>query len=94
VTADFSVAPAQQSLGRALTPIETELASALVAIFGRGHHSIPEVAAELQQRGVRRPSGAMGAWSAAALEEELGDINAALDQAHGMRAAGASGETD
>jgi len=59
------------------------LAEALEKIFAAGQHAIAEVVAELQRRGVSRPSGATsGEWSALVLEEELRRINESLDAAY------------
>lgn len=73
---------ARQSLGRALTDAEVQLAESLTAIFGGGQHDLAKVAEELESRGVARPSGEAGGWSIATLEAELKSINASLDAAH------------
>lgn len=78
----FCVTPARQSLARQLTPLELELAEALEKIFASGQHAITQVATELQKRGVSRPSGTAGQWSALVLEEELRRINESLDAAY------------
>jgi hypothetical protein len=73
---------AHQALGRALTGAEAALARALEEIFARGQHQLPDVVSLLQKKGIRRPSGADGAWSVDVLEQELAKINASLDQAY------------
>jgi hypothetical protein len=83
----FRAAPARQSLARDLTPVELALAQALENIFATGKHSLAEVAAELQQRGVAHPSGAHGMWTLPVLEEELHRINSSLDAAYRGQAA-------
>ncbi|HVV94533.1 MAG TPA: recombinase-like helix-turn-helix domain-containing protein [Hyphomicrobiales bacterium] len=80
---------AHQSLGRELTAAERELGAALSRIFATGEHDFAAVAAALGKSGVARPSGTAGAWSAAALEEELSRINASLDQAYAEHGIGA-----
>lgn len=81
---------ARQSLARVLRPVELELAVALESVFASGEHSIAQVAVQLQKRGIRRPSGAQGAWTAETLEEELRTINSTLDAAYTGQAAGQS----
>jgi hypothetical protein len=81
----FCVTPARQALARELTPLESALAEALEKIFATGQHAIAEVVAELQKRGVVRPSGAAGEWSASVLEQELRGINESLDAAYAGR---------
>jgi hypothetical protein len=78
-----------QSLGRPLTPEERALADALEAIFRTGTADFEEVARALERDQVQRPSGAMGAWSAAVLEQELARINTSLDQAYAENGIGA-----
>jgi hypothetical protein len=78
----FCVTPARQALARELTPLESELAAGLEKIFAAGQHAIADVVAELQKRGVARPSGATGEWSASVLEQELRGINESLDAAY------------
>jgi len=73
---------ARQSLARTLTPSELELATALESILTSGDHSAAGIVAELHRRGIRRPSGEAGQWSAATLEHELREINASLDAAY------------
>jgi hypothetical protein len=84
----FPAAPARQSLARDLTPVELALAQALENIFATGQHSLAEVAAELQQRGVAHPSGAHTPWTLPVLEEELRRINSSLDAAYRSQAGG------
>jgi hypothetical protein len=67
--------------------MELALAEALENIFGTGQHSLAEVAAELQERGVAHPSGTQKAWTALVLEEELHGINSSLDAAYRGQAA-------
>ncbi|MGH8139879.1 MAG: recombinase-like helix-turn-helix domain-containing protein [Steroidobacteraceae bacterium] len=81
---------ARQSLARVLTPLELELAVALESVFASGEHSTAQVAAQLQKRGIRRPSGAQAAWTAETLEEELRTINSSLDAAYTGQPAGRS----
>jgi hypothetical protein len=78
-----------QSLGRALTPEERALADALEAAFRAGEQDFEQVARALEASGVKRPSGAPGAWTAAVLEQELADINASLDAAYAENGIGA-----
>jgi hypothetical protein len=78
-----------QSLGRPLTPEERALADALEAIFHTGTADFEEVARALERDRVPRPSGAVGAWSAAVLEQELARINTFLDQAYAENGIGA-----
>jgi hypothetical protein len=78
-----------QSLGRPLTADERALADALEAVFGSGEQDFEGVARALEARGVKRPSGASGAWSAAVLEQELAAINASLDAAYAENGIGA-----
>jgi hypothetical protein len=83
----FRAISARQALGRELTPVELALAQALEHIFGTGLHSLAEVAAELQNRGVAHPSGAQSAWTVLVLDEELQRINSSLDAAYRSQAA-------
>ena len=78
-----------QSLGRALTVEERALADALESVFGSGEQDFEAVARALDSRNVKRPSGAMGPWSAAVLEQELAAINASLDKAYAENGIGA-----
>ena len=78
-----------QSLGRPLTPEERVLADALEGVFRAGEKDFAEVARALERNGVERPSGASGPWTAAALEQELARINAALDAAYAENGIGA-----
>jgi hypothetical protein len=78
-----------QSLGRALTAEERALADALEAVFGTGEEDFEAVARALEARGIKRPSGGKGAWSAAVLEQELAAINASLDAAYAENGIGA-----
>jgi hypothetical protein len=73
---------ARQSLRRPLTPEEDALAAALKDIFAAGTHDFAAVAAELQSRKVKRPSGEAAAWTLETLEQELIRINASLDAAY------------
>jgi hypothetical protein len=84
IASDARARLAHQALGRALTEAEAALAQALEAIFASGQHHLPQVVALLQQQGVRRPSGAAGVWTLAALEDELAKINASLDEAYAV----------
>jgi Recombinase-like helix-turn-helix domain len=78
-----------QSLGRPLSAEERALADALEAVFRSGQHDFEEVARALEQGGVKRPSGATEPWTAAALEQELANINASLDAAYAENGIGA-----
>jgi hypothetical protein len=78
-----------QSLGRPLSPQERALADALEAVFRTGQQDFEEVARCLEREGVKRPSGAAGPWTAAALEQELAAINASLDAAYAEHGIGA-----
>jgi hypothetical protein len=80
---------AHQSLGRLLTPEERALADALELVFRTGQHDFAEVARQLQDTGVQRPSGKQGPWTVAVLEEELAAINASLDAAYADHGIGA-----
>lgn len=72
----------RQALGRPLTVQEIAFSEALGDIFASGQHDLSMVPAELEKRGVARPSGESGAWTAEAFEAELKAINASLDAAH------------
>jgi len=85
---EFRVTPARQSLGREITALESALAEALEAIFTSGQYDPAHVVTQLQQRGVRRPSGATGEWTVSVLEEELRRINRSLDAAYQYRGNG------
>jgi hypothetical protein len=78
-----------QSLGRPLTPEERALADALEAVFRTGEQDFENVARALERDGVKRPSGAVGPWTAAVLEQELAKINASLDAAYAENGIGA-----
>jgi len=78
-----------QSLGRPLTAEEEALAAALERVFRTGETDFEQVARTLERDGVKRPSGAAGPWSAAALEQELAQINASLDAAYAENGIGA-----
>jgi hypothetical protein len=78
-----------QSLGRALSPEERALAQALETVFRTGEQDFEKVAATLERDGIKRPSGAQGPWTAAALEQELAAINASLDAAYAQNGIGA-----
>jgi hypothetical protein len=78
-----------QSLGRPLTPEERALADALEAAFRTGQQDFEEVARALTRDGIKRPSGATAPWTAAALEQELANINASLDAAYAENGIGA-----
>jgi len=78
-----------QSLGRPLSPEERALADALEAVFRTGQQDFEEVARTLQRDGVKRPSGAKDAWTAAVLEQELANINVSLDAAYAENGIGA-----
>ena len=71
---------ARQSLMRPLLEDEQNLARALEAIFATGQHELGEVVRRLQAQGVKRPSGAAGAWTLEVLEDELSKINGSLDR--------------
>jgi hypothetical protein len=78
-----------QSLGRAFSAEERALADALEAAFRAGEQDFEQVARALEAGGVKRPSGAQGAWTAAVLEQELTEINASLDAAYAENGIGA-----
>ena len=78
-----------QSLGRPFTAEERALADALEAVFRAGEEDFEEVARALERRGVPRPSGEPGGWTAAVLEQELARINASLDAAYAENGIGA-----
>jgi hypothetical protein len=78
-----------QSRGRPLTAEEHALADALEAVFGSGEQDFEAVARAFEARGIKRPSGASGPWSAAVLEQELAAINASLDAAYAENGIGA-----
>ena len=72
----------RQALGRSLTAVESELATALEAIFASGEHDLENVARLLEQKAVKRPSGSAGNWTVEVLGQELARINASLDAAY------------
>ena len=72
----------RQSLRRPLSVAEAKLAEVLEQIFASGRHDFAEVAADLRDLGVPRPSGASEPWSVATLESELRLINASFDDAY------------
>jgi recombinase-like protein len=78
-----------QSLGRPLTPEERALADALEAVFRSGEQDFENVARALERDGIKRPSGTVGPWTAAVLEQELVAINASLDAAYAEHGIGA-----
>ena len=82
VTAEARAKLAHQALGRPLSALEAALAQALEEIFASGQHDLSVAVTLLQQRGIKRPSGATGAWSLEVLTSELAQINAALDRAY------------
>jgi hypothetical protein len=86
---DLHARLAHQSLGRPLTAGEAALAQALEKAFRAGHQDFEDVARALELEGVKRPSGAPGPWTAAALEQELIAINASLDAAYAENGIGA-----
>jgi hypothetical protein len=81
----------RQSLRRPLTAAETGLAKALEEIFATGQHELPAVVEHLQRQQVPRPSGTKEPWSVEALEAELRQINASLDEAYLRRNGDAPG---
>ncbi|MGX1096898.1 recombinase-like helix-turn-helix domain-containing protein [Amorphus sp. MBR-141] len=78
-----------QSRGRPMTEAESALAADLEDIYARGVHDFEAVAAELNEKGTRRPSGETGAWCLATLEAELKAINASHDAAYAEHGIGA-----
>jgi hypothetical protein len=70
---------AYQSRSRPLSEAEQALARAMEAIFAAGVHDPAGVADHLQNKGVARPSGTAGPWSAASLADELALLNVSLD---------------
>jgi hypothetical protein len=85
--AEFRAALGRQALGRSLTAGERDFALALEAIFQSGEHDLVKVVQLLQAKGVKRPSGAAGAWSVDVLGQELARINASLDEAYAANGA-------
>jgi hypothetical protein len=79
----------RQSLGRPLTDDEHALALALETAFRSGLHDFTDVARFLEQQHVKRPSGSVEPWTAAALEQELMAINSSLDAAYAANGTGA-----
>jgi hypothetical protein len=71
-----------QALRRDLTAAERRLADALESIFAEGQHDFTQVAQQLQQLSIPRPSGASAPWTPEVLEEELKRINESLDRAY------------
>ena len=86
---DLHARLAHQSRGRPFTELETALATALEKIFRTGEQDFEAVAHALQRDGVKRPSGASEPWTAAALEQELSQINSSLDAAYEQHGIGA-----
>jgi hypothetical protein len=80
---------ATQALARTLSDAEAALARDLEAVFSEGVHEFAMVAAGLQSRGTKRPSGETGPWTEAVLHEELVAVNAALDAAYAADGIGA-----
>jgi hypothetical protein len=91
ITAQARAQLAHQALGRPLNALEAALAQTLEEIFTSGQHDLGVVVTLLQQKGVKRPSGAAGAWSLEALASELAQINAALDEAYASGATASFG---
>jgi len=91
VTAEARAKLAHQALGRPLGALEAALAQALEEIFASGQHDLAVAVSLLQQKGVKRPSGATGAWSLDVLKDELAQINAALDEAYASGATASFG---
>jgi hypothetical protein len=79
----------RQSLGRPLTADEDALAQAMEAVFRTGEKDFEALARALERDGIKRPSGAVGPWTAAVLEQELARINASLDAAYAENGIGA-----
>lgn len=78
-----------QSLGRAVSPAERAFADALEASFARGTHDFAAVCADLTAAGVAGPITGIVAWTPAALEAELSQLNADLDEAYAKHGLGA-----
>lgn len=78
-----------QSRGRPLTELEAALAADLEDIYARGVHDFETVAAELNDKGTKRPSGETGPWTLAVFEAELKAINASHDAAYAENGIGA-----
>lgn len=85
--AEFRAALGRQALGRPLTAGERDFALALEAIFQSGEHDLSKVIGMLESKGIKRPSGATGAWSLEVFGQELAQINASLDQAYAANGA-------
>jgi hypothetical protein len=82
VTEEARARLAHQALGRPLDTLEKGLARALEEIFASGEHDLGVAVKRLEEKGIKRPSGAAGAWTLAILEQELARINASLDEAY------------
>lgn len=80
---------AHQSRGRALSEVETALATALMEIMGERVHDFAAVAAELARRGVVAPLSGRRDWDLALLTTELTALNADLDAAYAVHGYGA-----
>lgn len=80
---------AHQCRGREVTPGEAALAAALMAIYAKGTHDYPAVAAALAAEGVVAPVSGRTDWTEALLAEELAAINADLDAAYAEAGYGA-----
>ena len=91
ITAQARAQLAHQALGRPLSALEAALAEALEEIFASGEHDLGVAVTLLQKKGVKRPSGAAGAWSLEVLATELAQINAALDEAYASGATASFG---
>lgn len=85
--AGFRADLGRQALGRSLTAGEKDFALALEAIFQAGEHDLAKVVHLLEAKGIKRPSGAVGAWSLDVLGQELARINASLDDAYAANGA-------
>lgn len=77
-----------QCQGRALTPEEDALASAMMEIFV-DTHDFDDVAKKLTERGITAPKSGSKDWTRNLLASELAAINAELDAAYEVNGYGA-----
>ena len=80
---------ARQCQGRALTPLEDVLATALMDIYRTGQHDCDQVAMTLTDQGVIAPTSGAQIWTRDTLAAELAAINADLDAAYSEHGYGA-----
>ena len=87
ITGDYGKL-ASQSLARELSPAEVGLSNALIQTFMKGEHDFGIVVSRLNEAKVPRPSGEPGEWTISALENELRQLNASLDEAYAKNGLG------